>query len=77
MDESEDEIEGVEAGEEEASLIKRDAVVKAKEKEEKKSNAKADSEPHDDYDPAIDGASSNSSGREESEGPGKTRTAPN
>ena len=35
MDESEDEIEGVEAGEEEASLIKRDAVVKAKEKEER------------------------------------------
>lgn len=75
MEESGDEAEELEDGEEEAALIKRDAVVKAKEKEAKKATTKADPEPPDEYNPAIDGASSDGSRPEEQEESRKTRTA--
>ena len=77
MEDSEDGIDEVRDGEEEAALIKKDAVVTAKEKKGKDAAAEVDPKAHSEYDPALDGASSNSSRREEQEEheePRNTRT---
>ena len=67
MADSEDGIAEVVDGEEEAALIKKDAVVKAKEKKGKDAIADDDPKAHSEYNPALDGASSDSSRREERE----------